>query len=359
MFGWDSRSCLPIGVDIGTRSVKLLQLRQRQGQLVLQAAARAEIPGLDAGPGRTAAIVETLRRLLAGGAFVGRRCVSSLPARQVVSRSIRLPQMPDDERVRAVRFEAQDRFGFDLDQARLEYFIAGEARRGTEVRDELLLFAASGDTLRQHVEEIAAAGLVVEAIDLQPCALHRALRRVLPPEPAALQALIDIGAGGTQLIMLQGDRMVFYKHIEVGGEAFTSAASQKLGLGREEAGQLLTQVAQGVDAGANPQLAQAVLDAVRPALEEVGRELDMCLRYYVVTFRGTRPEHAYLVGGHAASVRIAESLGQTIGAQLRGAAPLGTIVQDTPLIDPAAAGQWAVAAGLALYSLPEPAGVAA
>jgi type IV pilus assembly protein PilM len=359
MLGWAKRSCLPIGVDIGTRSIKLLQLRQRRGQLVLQAAARAEIPPCDAGPERTAAVTAILRKLTASGGFVGKCCVSSLPARQLQSRSIRLPQMPDNERARAVLFEARERFNFDLEQGCIEHFVAGEARRGTEVRDELLLFAASSDTLRWHIDGFVAAGLELEAIDLQPCALQRALARVLPPAPGALQALIDIGAGGTQLLMIQDDRLVFYKHIEIGADTFTQAAAQKLGVGLPEAERMLIRVARGDGDDTSPQLAQAVIDATRPAVEDLARELDMCLRYYVVTFRGKRPEHAYLVGGHAASVRISEAIGQTIGAQLLNAAPLATVVQDTPLIEPVQAGQWAAAMGLALYSLRAHQGVAA
>jgi hypothetical protein len=43
-----------------------------------------------------------------------------------------------------------------------------------------------------------------------------------------------------------------------------------------------------------------VFDATRSTMEELGREIGLCLRYYSVTFRGQRPNKLRLLGGEAA-----------------------------------------------------------
>ena len=44
---------------------------------------------------------------------------------------------------------------------------------------------------------------------------------------------------------------------------------------------------------------QAVFDATRSIMEDLAREISLCLRYYSVTFRGHRPNRVRLVGGEA------------------------------------------------------------
>jgi len=152
MFGLADHTHCPIGIDIGTHSVKLLQFRRRQGQLALQAAGSAEVgcsPGADAIT-RAKHERDAIARVLGSGRFDGRWCVTTLPPRSIYAKSIRLPPMPEADMAQAIRWEAGDRLGFDLSQGQLAFFKAGEVRRGTEVREELLLFAATADSLNPH-----------------------------------------------------------------------------------------------------------------------------------------------------------------------------------------------------------------
>lgn len=351
MFGLSRSPLCPIGVDIGASSLKVLQLRHAGGGYALQAAARIELPAARDDAEHLTHVAAALRKALDSGKFLGRRCVSSLTPVQVHARSVRLPQMPDGDLAQAVTWEAKERFAFDLSDGALAWYRAGEVRRGTEVRDEVLLFAAPSDTLRQHVNMLTSVGLKPDAIDLQPSAMVRAMVRA--EGRVGVTALIDIGHAGTQLIIAVGGEIVFFKYIEIGAARINAAVAGKLGVGEAEAAQIRASLvrAAGDPSAEAPHLQQAVVDAVRPLLEELGKELDMCIRYYVVTFRGTRPDAIRVVGGQAHCPQVLAALSGTLGVPVEPCAALRGVASLTEITRPDRSVDWAVATGLTLYHL--------
>src|SRR5205814_7718440 len=106
------------------------------------------------------------------------------------------------------------------------------------------------------------------------------------------------------------------------GHQITEAVSRKLGISLLEAAALRRRLmeqqssaAAGAGAATNTSasakrdpVAQAVFDATRGTMEELGREIALCLRYYSVTFRGQRPTRVKLIGGEASDPDLLASL---------------------------------------------------
>src|SRR5262245_55910947 len=109
MFKWFDSGMCPIGIDVGTHAVRLVQFRAGSGGdggLKLQAACRIELDSLDntaLGPARVAAAVQ---HALTSHEFKGREAVLSLPVGCVHAKSVRLPQMPDLDLNQALQWEA-------------------------------------------------------------------------------------------------------------------------------------------------------------------------------------------------------------------------------------------------------------
>lgn len=365
MFPWRDQSICPIGVDIGTHGVRLLQLRRKGDKLDLIAAARTDVAPLDPQTPQIYhdAVVAALRAMQRSHKFLGQECISALPAQRVVCKSLRMPQMPESDVEQALRWEAKDRLGFDVADGPLAFFRAGEVRRGTETKDEFLIFAATAETITGHLQQLTEAGLRVGAIDLQPCAMFRALQRLVPATEGAV-ALVDLGPTATQFLVTQDDRLAFYKNIEIGDAALNTAVGQKLGVPVAEAAQLRQRLAQrdtseAADTAEAP-LEQAVFDAMRPLLEELAKELDLCLRYYGVTFRGTRPEIVHGIGGQAYGPRSMELISSALGSRIEIVQPLCGVGNLGQYARPDRSTEWALVTGLSLYPLsPRRAGVAA
>ena len=364
MFSLFESYAYPIGIDVGAHAIRLLQFKKGGEGLALQAACRIELESVDsAGSDRLSAAV---RHALTSQNFAGKRVVLSLPVSSVNAKSVRLPQMPDSDLTQALQWEAKDRFGFEVgDQGgnagQLVWFRAGEVRRGTEVKDELLLFAVNGELLNTHVQCLTNAGLQIAAIDLAPCANFRSARRVAPALGSGTGAILDLGHDGSQLLITRDDELIFYKHIEIGGKAINAAIGSKLGISVAEAGQMRSRLTLDSTAAADAApLNQALRDAMRAPLEELARELDMCMRYYVVTFRGSRPETLLLTGRQSSCPQVHEVLAAALNIQVEEAQALRGVQGLGDTARPDRSGEWSVAAGLSLYPVHgQRAGVAA
>lgn len=356
--GWRKNSVLPIGIEIGATAVRAVQLRAGVQGLHLHACA-SEPAGLN-GTDRKAEMTRAFSRIIKSSAFVGRECVVSLSPDRVLTKSIRMPQMPDEDLKQAVQYEAQDRFGLSPEEGMIEFFRAGEVRRGNEMRDEVLLFALPNDVLHETIEAIEAARLSVRAIDLQPCAILRAVENQEKIGENPVRTVVDFGDTMTQIMIQHEDRLAFYKCVDIGGQMLDTALAEKLGTSPAEAAKLRIPFMNRLPGSSveDGSLEQAVSDAIRPLMDDLLRELDMCLRYYVVTFRGSRPENAILTGSQANAVRLQQALSQSLGIHIDTMSPMRQLKNTEALGTPEKLGQWSAALGLACYELTQQEAVA-
>lgn len=353
-----------VGIDIGVRAIKLLQLRDHGRGLRVVGAGRVEVHG-GTETGDIGALVEQLRGAFAAGGFTGRRCVVCLPRHAIRIQSVRLPKMPDDELRQAAVWEASQRFGFDRHAMQVDFIRTGAELHGGENREEILLIAAPHEAINAWLEPMMAAGLRPVAMETHFTALARALTGTVRANPAhqRVRVVVDVGASGATVMITRDDQIAFCKSIEIGGERFDRAVADHLQIDVVTAGELRAArmaAATGQDAAPtlnDPSIQRAEYDAVRPLLGSFAKEVVLCIRYYGVTFRGHPPEQLILTGGDGLEPR----LGETLADQCK--IPV-CYDDDGSLLDSIADGirgvlqrpagpasWWAVAAGLSLRGL--------
>lgn len=355
----------PIGLDIGTSSIKLLQFSDDVGQPAVQAAVHYQIPWSLDDPGQRVALIQkVIKEALSGQPFKGPEVVSALGVNAFQIKSIRLPRMTAEELATAVEFEAKDRFDLGGREAQFRFLNAGEVRHGNELKQEVIVFAALHDEVQAHLRLLESCKLQPVALDITPCAVARSFVRYLrrAEDVQAVNVFMDVGWRATSIVITRGSELAFLKVIDVGGEHFTGAVAKALNLPNEGAAELRIRVMRGAggrrasDATPVPaELQTAVADAVRPLAERLARDVQLCLRYFAVSFRGQRPESLTLVGGEAHEPMLGKIMAETIdvpctiGHPLRGVSRVGLIGgQDRRTMQPA----WTVACGLALRGSP-------
>ncbi len=359
----------PIGIDIGTDGIRMLQMHRVGGTLRVCACGRWRFPdSLDSDDARRRELaIQAVREMLRTEPFRRRRVVSSLSCERLHIKSIRLPQLPDDEIADAVRWEARERFGFDIPSSQLSYFNAGEVRQGTETRSEIVVIAASSEQVDQHMELLGEMGLTVEHLDAHPIALFRVFERFLRREEdsRAVTVVVDLGRIGTRIVVGRGREIIFVKSIGIGGRDLTEGVAKQLKLDFHEASELRMQAARefmeaiGRDGSAGAirdpnSLGWTVRDALRAQVEELVREILLCLRYCAVTFRGVRPEKMLLVGGGALDPVLVDLLDEQLKVKCVTGAPLKGI--DVSAVDLGSdrrgtLAEWAPCAGLAMRNV--------
>jgi type IV pilus assembly protein PilM len=352
----------PIGLDIGFDSVKMLQLEavggvDGCGSLRVVAAAREAMPEeVRAQPDlRLAAAVDIVRRMLQQHPFRGRHVVACVPREILHAKNLRLPQIPPHELSAAIEFEARTVFDFDATRAHIRHLPAGEVRQGAEVRQEVIVLAARHQDVDAFLEQLHRAGAIVDSLDVEACALYRTVERFIRrrEDEQEVHVLVDIGARRTQVIVGRGRDISFYKPIDIGAMHLLEATSVRLGISPGEARALKRRIIESGElpgAAERTAVSQAVYDATRGRLEELGREISLCLRYYSVTFRGQRPARARLLGGEANNPHVESVLASALPIPVEAGRPLCSV--DTSRMRPSdrAGGmpEWALAMGLGM-----------
>lgn len=353
------RGILPIGLDIGESSVKLLQLQRERGLLRIVDAVREPLatPLSQAGSKRGPIIQEAVRAALRGRNFIGARCVCSLPPSDVLLRTMRTTPMPDAELDSGCRWEAAQRFEVEVDDLEAAWLRAGEVVQGDSVREEILLLAIRREQITPVVDALLGVGLRPVCIDTSFTAVARCLGRNLRrlSDSDVVQMALDVGAATTDVIIIRGNSIAFIKSIPIGGRRLTEAVAEALRLEPQAAQQVRwerMQHAAGEGGAGDRRVNRAIFQAVRPFLIDIAEEVALCLRYYSVTFRGARPQRVLLVGGDAQEPGFCEVLHEALKIEVQVARPLESIDRSSVSFDverrESPLPQWAVACGLSL-----------
>jgi type IV pilus assembly protein PilM len=377
MISWalKTRGMLPIGLDIGHNSIKMIQLMVNGEQLSVIAAQKVHIDhNISDELEKSRFIISAIKRMLTEGHFHGNNVISSLPNDGLEITSLRLAETQSDVIEQALRKEVVQRFGLDPDEDAMQYVIAGNVHQGDEIKNELILFAAANETIKSHIELLEQAGLKPVSIDTIPCALFRSFERSLRRQEDRERTVVfvDVGNQYTTVVFGRGGEISFVKQIPVGGEKFNEEIALKVGVEISEAEMLrealqmekslstpkndmLEQPADGNEQKLDASTRQAIVDAVSTVAEELTREISLCLRYYTVTFRGKRVEQAFFAGGGAYEYILLDVLKRQLAVEIEVAQPLKGFdrsrERENLKFDSDRRGllcEWAVAVGLSL-----------
>jgi len=385
MISWrlKTQSQRPIGLDIGHNSIKMIQLAVNGGHISVLAAGKVRIDAGINGDGaeRRSFIISAIKQMLAEGNFRGRNVVSCLPNDRLKITSLRLAEAETGEIEQALRKEVAQRFGLDPDKDAVNYMLAGNVRHGDEIKNELILFAADNEAIKDHIEILEEAQLKPVAIDTIPCALFRSFERSLRRQEDRERTVVfvDVGSRFTTVVFGCGGVISFVKQIPIGGEKFNREIAAKLGVNINEAevlrGKLRMERSTSVErdhwvpsrdsmeqpnetngeltgqGGLDASTRQVMVDALSCVAQELAREISLCFRYYTVTFRGSRVERAIFAGGEAYENILLNVLRRQLTVEIEVAQPLRGFDMMNINFDSDRRGllcEWAVAVGLSL-----------
>ncbi|MBN1396025.1 MAG: pilus assembly protein PilM [Pirellulales bacterium] len=347
MVSWlPGQHCGPIGVDIGSRSVKLLQFDAARSRL--QDAVRWDLPpDLPGKPERRdQRVADAIRRAREGRDFRGREAVLCLGAGQLFAQNIRVAQAAGDELTKIVHFEAAGRLPFGSEEAMIRYIEADDVRQGDTLRREVVLLACHRPSMERLLGIAELAGLRPAAVDVEPLAMLRCYGRQFRRDADQQRRVmfVGVGASNTLAVVARGSDTMFVKYIDVGGRHLDEASARHLKMPPGDAAALRRHNNDQPVDQRDPEIDRGIEEAVCPLMNKLARELSLCVRYYSVTFRGEPLCQVVLGGGEAT-----EGLAEWMAARLDLPCELGDPLR--PFEGDRAAGrigQWDIAAGLAL-----------
>jgi len=346
---------MPVGIDLGTDTIKMAQLRRVAGELELVAADSVEVPGDCRGDRRQklAFLADRLPQLLGGRGFRGRRCVLSVPAAETFVQHVKIAKTPGGKLDQALRLELEGKLPFSPADAIVRHVIAGETRQDQQPGLEVIVLAASREVVESYLAMARKTRMDLVALDVEPCAIlecfGRLLRRSEDGEHGTL--FLDLGAGCTQVVISHGTSMVFARNVMVGASNFDKAASDALGVPAERIRAARRHLAESDDASAH---ADRLYDAMAAPLHQMHDEITRCLRYYESVFPTHPVRRAIFLGGQALDRRLCQRIAQRLNLPAQIGDPLARIRladqggSDRGINRRQPQPAWAVAVGLSL-----------
>jgi len=308
-------SYLPIGVDLGSSSVTMAQVRpvERGSRDVrLVAIQTAKTPGFEENIGSDPSSQQSDRRrrmaevqeMLSYEKFKGRKCILALPARDCFVQPLSVPRecLEDPQDVRkAVEWELQDKgelfFGhaINVQETVVQHLMTGhEVYEDGLSKEEVIAFGVSREIISQYLKMAKDAKIKVVGLNVETCAIlecfSRLLRRAADMDQTYM--FVDLGSTSTQVVLSRGPSMVFARNLtatlpEIAPED-EPEASEDLGV----------EVSVGEDQQARVVFESPDAEEFDP-LAELTTELSQCLDYCESVGESRNIDRVVFTGGGA------------------------------------------------------------
>ena len=212
----------PIGLDIGARSVKWIQLGVMEGKTHL-----VEL-------GLKARQEEDLRQIVAQQGLSG-QAVLCLPLEEVSLRLLKLPVLPEEEMGQAIRWQIEQTLpqGVSFEEFAMDYLALPEM--GGSWESSVLVAMAPRQRVTKLVEEIKAAGLTPVAVEIEPFAVAALQIRFKQQGPEETVLLVHVGASSAWISVVAKEQLVFSRTILTTDQSLTQAVVDHLRVPRQEA----------------------------------------------------------------------------------------------------------------------------
>ena len=228
-----------VGLDIGSRAVKAVELRQAASGYKVAAIGSEPVPPhciVDGAIVDGGTVADVIRQVFEKNNFKAPEVVGSLSGNAVIVKKIVLPQMTEEELAEAIYWEAEQYIPFDIQDVNLDYqmLAAGPDDAGRDTM-AVLLVAAKKEKIADYTGVISQAGRVPVVVDVDAFALQNAYEANYGIDLARVVVLVNAGASAININIIEGGQSLFTRDISIGGNAYTEALQKELSLSFEKA----------------------------------------------------------------------------------------------------------------------------
>lgn len=342
-----------VGLDIGTSAIRAAQLTGGRGGASLTSFGQVALPSgavVDGEIRDPGAVSDAVAQLWKRVKIRSKRAVVGVANQRVVVRQVDLPYLDEKEFRSSLKFQVSDHIPMPVDSAELDYQVVDDYTTDTgEHMMRVLLIAAATDMIESFVSTLGTAGIEVAGIDLTPFAVARAVSPAARGETgiAGAEAIVDVGAGVTNMVIHQNGEARFVRILLVGGDEVTNALADGLNVSYDEAEAYKLDLGRGVG---TPEAQRILTERVDALVNEIRGSLD----YYVSQEESEPVTSIILTGGGSLTPGLIPQLEQTLRTQVRRATPLselnwsksGLTQEQVMAIDPIAAAAVGLAMGV-------------
>ncbi len=340
-----------VGVDIGTASIKVCQVKDTRKGLGLVRLGYAPLGPqviVDGQVMDSGAVVEALQKVFHDAKIRQKECALSVSGQSVIIRKITVPMMTEAELDEQIQWEAEQHIPFDIKDVHVDYQVL--RRRPDASQMDLLLVAAKRDQIEEYAQLARNAKLKPVVCDIDAFTVQNLFEysRTLPVDQTI--AVINVGASLSSLNIIANGVSAFTREIANGGNVITEEIQKQLNVPRDQAeAYKCGGSADPNQAGMIPQQVVQVIEAVS---DTIAAEIQRSLDFFMATSGEGEIARIYVTGGSANLAALARAIERRARVSVETWSPVEKLSIEAKEVDPqllqTRAAQLSVALGLSL-----------
>jgi type IV pilus assembly protein PilM len=317
-----------IGIDIGSYSVKLVQLKEQKG--VYQLLNAGIIPLLpeaivDNTLMDSASIVEAIKNLTSSLGVKVKDVACSISGNSVIIRKISLPAMPPEELEDQITWEAEQYIPFDINDVNMDFQILSPDNIDPS-RMNVLLVASKKDIINDYVAVFNEADLHLAVVDVDSFAVQNAFEANHEVGSDEVLALINIGASIMNINVVKDGITLFTRDVQMGGNLYTEEIQKQMGISSDDA--------ESAKMLAHETRNSALLDVLGKVNDTITQEIRRSLDFYNSTANDDRITRIFASGGCSKVYNLLGTIGEKLGVPVEMINPFAKLQYNEKDFDP-------------------------
>lgn len=328
-----------LGVDIGSSSVKIVQLRAQKGSAILETygeIALGPYAGVAVGKATKLPIDKTataLTDLMKEANVTAQSCGVSIPFASSLISILDLPKVDEDQLKRMIPIEARKYIPVPVSEVLLDWYVIPSQEKDLDAFDrieketvmqqrgqEVLLAAIHNETLRAYQSIMQASGLAVSFFEIE---IFSVIRSSLAHGTTPI-AIVDMGASTTKIYVVEQGVVRLTHLLNLGAQQMTESLSRALEWPFEKAERMKREV--GLNDSAtyareeNDRMHETMMSNLGRIFTEVNRVLVSYGKRY-----NKNVSHVVFTGGGAALPGLTRAAQEALHAEVETAHPFGKV----------------------------------
>lgn len=309
-----------VGIDIGSSSIKLVQLKESKDGYQLVKIGMAPLPSeaiVDNALMDTSAVVEAIRDLIGTLGVKVTQAACSISGNSVIIRKIGFPVMTADELEEQIHWEAEQYIPFDINDVNLDFQILGPDEYDPG-KMNVLLVASKKDIINDYVAVFGEVGIKLTVLDVDCFAVQNAFEINYDSPPDEIVALANIGSNIMNLNIVKGGASLFTRDVQLGGNLYTEDIQKKLAIKGDEAEKLKVSGMATSDESLNA--------LIRQINETLAMELYRSVDFYNANAGEEKITRMYVSGGCSKTPFLLDAIQQRLNVPVETLNPFQRII---------------------------------
>ncbi|MGC8578690.1 MAG: type IV pilus assembly protein PilM [bacterium] len=317
-----------IGLDIGTSSVKLIELKAvGKNDYQLMNLGIANLPPdtiVDGDIINTSAVTDAIKSILANIKLKTKNTATAVSGHSVIMKKINMPITTDEALAESIQWEAEQYIPFNINEVNLDFQVL--ERSTAEGQMSVFLVGAKKELINNYITAIGEAGLNTVVIDVGVFALQNIFEINYPEYINDTVVIINVGASITNFNIVSKGIPVFARDLtQSGGNQITEEIQKGLNISREEAEKRKT------GSGGTP-ITPDVMEIIKSASEAIAADIQRSIDFYLST-GGEKITRILISGGTAKIPDFLNLISQRTGLPVEPLNPFKKVAVNTKVFD--------------------------